>query len=595
MLDMLSEIHPLQLDSAQIAEQFTTLAALDLVRREDTSAGRDYQFKHIITQEVTYGLLPFAQRRELHRAAAACYERNHESDLSAAYPLLAHHWSRAGDPPRAFHFLHKAGEQAFSRYANREAVEFLESALGLQFPADQVPAYALRAGCERILGYAQLWLGHTDESSAHIRNGLALLGYPIPVSRGALISAILWQWLLSARNLLLGRRFLRGRRLSETESHVAESLIRLSHIAYFMGANGQVAYTALRSLNFAERAEFSREVAVVYAALVSGAAQLPLHWLAKRYRDLALRAAQTLDDPAAVSQVHLFVSLYGMGVADWHKSLELVEHAERLSRSIGDVRRTEDCMVIASLIHLRLGDFDTSSRIAAAAAASARQRGDRQTACWALLARARVQLAQGIPGSALESLGEAGALVVDRISRIELYGMFALARVRRGDLEGAHGSARIGLQLLRESRPVSFSTLEGTSDVAECFLTLWALGQQQAYPADIRQLARDARRAVQQLWRFARIFPVGLASASLHSGNYELLRGRPRAALEAWRKAAGDAARMQMPYFELCCQLPIARDANGQEAVTASERAGALLSQLKIPPPPLVRAHHGGS
>ncbi|NBR30285.1 MAG: hypothetical protein EBT83_18040, partial [Betaproteobacteria bacterium] len=93
----LCAVHPLQNDAAVVARQLERFVELDLLHPLETGSAGDFQFKHIITQEVTYGLLSFAQRRDLHRAAGGWLERAHAGALNEVYPLLAHHWSRAGD------------------------------------------------------------------------------------------------------------------------------------------------------------------------------------------------------------------------------------------------------------------------------------------------------------------------------------------------------------------------------------------------------------------------------------------------------------------------------------------------------------------
>jgi hypothetical protein len=47
-----------------------------------------YLFKHVVTQEVAYGLLLSAQRRQLHRAVAEWYEQTQADDLASLYPPL---------------------------------------------------------------------------------------------------------------------------------------------------------------------------------------------------------------------------------------------------------------------------------------------------------------------------------------------------------------------------------------------------------------------------------------------------------------------------------------------------------------------------
>jgi tetratricopeptide (TPR) repeat protein len=582
----LRDVHPLQPGDVDIARQLDAFVALDLVHAQAAVSGTDYQFKHIITQEVTYGLLAFSQRRQLHRAAAGWYEGAHAADLSIAYPLLAHHWTRAGDSPKAFHFLHRAGEQAFKRYANREAAEFLEEARTLRFAPEQAPARTQSASCERLLGFSRLWLGHLDRGSAHIQNSLATLGHPIPHSRAALVTGIAGQFALSVRNHFLGRRFIRhDARQALVAGDIAESLIRLAHIFYFMSDTLRLVYVSLRCLNFAERAELSREVALIYAAMVSGAAAMPVHGLARRYGELALRAARAVDDPAITSQVHLFVSLYDAGIGDWQNGMARVTHAERLSRTVGDIRRTEDCKVVAGFLHLFRGEFVDACRCYEAAAMSGRDRGDKQTNGWGLLGVARVQLAQGRTQDALDTLRQAAPLTVDRLSGIELHGQTAIAQLRLGEFAESLRAARSGLGLLLEARPLSYATLTGTAAVAETLLALWQHARRGTAVDRADTLEREARRALGALRQFAWIFPIGRPRWRLQQGNFQLAAGKLPRALALWQKSADTASALQMPYDEALAALAIARHAGGALGTVAHARAAALFETLRVPEP----------
>ncbi len=591
----LADVHPLQPGAAALECQLETFIELDLVHIYEAAGGAAYQFKHIITQEVTYGLLAYSQRRQLHRSAAGWYETANAGDLSVAYPLLAYHWSRAGDAPRAFHFLHRAGEQAFRRYANREATEFLEEALKLRFTPAEQPAPDERAACERILGFSRLWLGHLEQSGTHIRSNLAMLGCGIPATRGALLRGMAGQYLLAVRNHFLGRRFIRrDAQLKTVVSDVAESLIRLGHLAWFQSDMLMSLYVSLRSLNLAERSPQSADTALIYSVTTSMAAAVPLHGLARRYRDLALEGAAKVNDPGLSSQVLLFVALYEGGLGDWKVCIERVARAEKLSREIGDIRRAEECSVIRGYLLLHTGDIETARHYYNEAAVSARRRGDRQTAGWGQLGIARVQLVQGQPDAALAALDAAAPSVTDGLGGGELHGMSALAQLRAGDAAQALRAARAGLQLLREARPVSFTTLTGTASVAASLIGLLAQSRGGSRVDDAAVLTRETRQALGMLKRFARIFPIGWPQFHLQQGNLALAAGAPQTALKAWQKSAESAAVLAMPYDEALAMLAIAHSARGAQGTVARARAAALLESMDLPEPPSLFAPSAG-
>lgn len=136
-LSLLRAVHPIEADRAGLPE---LLAALErrgmLLLKGGSVADPSYGFKHALTQEVAYNLLPFAQRQQLHQAIAEYHERVYKDRVELHYPLLAHHWysvvapaalvSEAQRPgpelvQRAVGYLQRAGEQALRNGVGQEA------------------------------------------------------------------------------------------------------------------------------------------------------------------------------------------------------------------------------------------------------------------------------------------------------------------------------------------------------------------------------------------------------------------------------------------------------------------------------------------
>ncbi|HEX6383662.1 MAG TPA: tetratricopeptide repeat protein [Anaerolineae bacterium] len=134
------------------------LAQRHLTLKEATDPELTYIFKHIITHEVAYQTLLFAQRKEIHRAVAEWYERvaddeaagNTPEVLAAYLPLLVHHYHHAEDVEKERHYAWLAGQQAAERYANDEAGAYLSRALELGPPNDPAGRYELLLAREKI-------------------------------------------------------------------------------------------------------------------------------------------------------------------------------------------------------------------------------------------------------------------------------------------------------------------------------------------------------------------------------------------------------------------------------------------------------------
>lgn len=145
-LGLLRAIYPIEADKAQLTEYLGGLERRGLVQPKPGAAEGTYLFKHAITQDVAYNLLPFAQRQQLHQAVAEHFEDAHRNKLELYYPLLAHHWYRVvaasalvpggGRPSpelvgRAVLYLQRAGDQAIRSDAGQEALGHYSHALEL--------------------------------------------------------------------------------------------------------------------------------------------------------------------------------------------------------------------------------------------------------------------------------------------------------------------------------------------------------------------------------------------------------------------------------------------------------------------------------
>jgi predicted ATPase/class 3 adenylate cyclase len=138
------------------------LAHLDLTPLEAPEPELVYIFKHIITQEVAYETLLFAQRRQLHRTVALWYERSFgdgtvqsdrdevESPLAPHYPLLVYHWHQAEDRERERRYAGLAGQWAAAQFANVEAAGYFSRALELTPQTDLVARYDLLLAREAV-------------------------------------------------------------------------------------------------------------------------------------------------------------------------------------------------------------------------------------------------------------------------------------------------------------------------------------------------------------------------------------------------------------------------------------------------------------
>ena len=141
--------------------------------------GDGYVFRHALVAEAVYGELLPGERVRLHTALASAVEAGVDTGGQPATRLarLAHHWSAAGDQPRALTASIQAAAAAEQVNAFAEAELQLERVLALW---DRVPDAAERAGMDRPLllsrcAEAADAAGDTGRAAQLVRQAMALL------------------------------------------------------------------------------------------------------------------------------------------------------------------------------------------------------------------------------------------------------------------------------------------------------------------------------------------------------------------------------------------------------------------------------------
>ena len=366
---VLAEVHPIADDRPHLPTYLDALSELELIHpvvAEPVDAEADaevrealYMFKHSITQEAAYELLPFAQRRELHRSVAEWHENHQEEDLASVFALLAHHWTSAEVSEKALHYLEKAGEQAERNYAYKEVARFfaraleLDEALGEDDELDYrvvelsprrriTERIARRARWRRLLGNAKANLGQLEDGSKELVTCLHAVGERVPDSQRSWIFGLLRQiW-------RQGRHQLRPQRVYQVTGEAAECFLGAAQAysrlgAYYYVSNRRLPFmfAMLAGLNAAEHAPPSPELALGYADVCNVAGLIPIHRLARHYVRLALEAAERVDDLAVSARVLSRTGIYLTVVSD-PRVVENLERSLDMAERLGDPYQWEE-------------------------------------------------------------------------------------------------------------------------------------------------------------------------------------------------------------------------------------------------------------
>ncbi|HEX6114396.1 MAG TPA: hypothetical protein VFZ10_19035, partial [Geminicoccaceae bacterium] len=115
----------------QLDHALDQLVAAELVFRRGAPPDATYTFKHALVQEAAYNSLLKSRRQQLHARIAKVLEEQLPEVAAIRPEVLARHLTAAGLTDKAVGYWHRAGEQAAERFAHREAIAQLSTALDL--------------------------------------------------------------------------------------------------------------------------------------------------------------------------------------------------------------------------------------------------------------------------------------------------------------------------------------------------------------------------------------------------------------------------------------------------------------------------------
>ena len=115
---LLHSVYPYQADEKEIESTLLSLCEKEILDRLQLA----YLFRHVMTREVAYESLLYAERRELHRQIARSIEEQQRAHIEEYLEVLAEHYTLAEEWPNALAYHLKAGRRAQSMYANEDAI-----------------------------------------------------------------------------------------------------------------------------------------------------------------------------------------------------------------------------------------------------------------------------------------------------------------------------------------------------------------------------------------------------------------------------------------------------------------------------------------
>ncbi len=575
---LLHDVYPIEPERDEVPGHLDILSRLELIAPERPDPDLAYIFRHVITRDVVYDLLPFSQRRRLHHAVATWYEQTLAGELEPFYPLLAYHWSMAGEDDRAIESASKAGEQALRSGAYREAVNFLDQAVATHARRHPDEEAERVARWEYQLGEAHLSLGHLVQSRRHAERTLELLGRPLP-RRWGLPGAYLAQLSIQAMRKLWPPRGPRVPPADVEARRLASSAFGLlGQLCYFDQNLAIGVYSALKSLNEAECEDRSPELARSLAIMCIACGLVPAHGLAEGYGRRAFEVASGLDDLAVRAWVLQLTGMYDLGIGRWDRARASLDEAVAIARRLGDWRRWEESSGELARLDYYLGDFSASSSRFHEFGEEAARRDHDQAIAWSLHGRSKSLYRLGRFDEALDLLRQSQTLPDEALGAGDAIlrgGLLALLHAERRDWEKAHAFADEVMGLIRRSPPMVSYSFEGYAGVVDTYLSLWESG---VHP----EARRSAWHSIGHLGQIARVYPMGRPRAWLCAARAHRLSGRRHRARWLLRSALRAAEALTMPYEQGLIHLEAAQQLDPADPArsVALARARSIFENL---------------
>eukprot|EP01119_Soliformovum_irregulare_P021944 TRINITY_DN7394_c0_g1_i2.p1 TRINITY_DN7394_c0_g1~~TRINITY_DN7394_c0_g1_i2.p1 ORF type:complete len:1121 (-),score=245.67 TRINITY_DN7394_c0_g1_i2:41-3403(-) len=185
-VDILSEVMPVKMEADVLLDELFVLEELRLVVKISEQP-LQYQFYHVIAQQVAYNSISFGSRQKWHRATGRGYEKrlgvgedmaNVRSNVLSVFPLLGYHWKVGNRPKKAVAYYERAAAEAFKAYANKEAMQLYGEAIKLAQHVD-IPV-TRKSAWRRRLAELAVAMGEKPQGVHHLKESLVYFGKEIP-------------------------------------------------------------------------------------------------------------------------------------------------------------------------------------------------------------------------------------------------------------------------------------------------------------------------------------------------------------------------------------------------------------------------------
>lgn len=552
--EALKAIFPVPIDDLDLSIALAKLLELDFIAHSNEP--NHYRFKQALTQQAIYQMMLFEQRQTLHSDTANWYEKAHKEHINLYYPVLAYHFGQANINDKAIDYLEKSAIQALASYAHIEVIDLLTEAQQRDDQQESPSSVLRRARWNRMLGEAELGLGHVQATIRALEKTVEILGDPKPSTTFGHLLGFVSKLI---KHIIYQAFPPKGVHPDKHQIFLeAANAHEVSAIPYYVtGDLARTSYALMAATDLADRVGTNSQVrAKCYAKLIMVWAVMSLHKVADKYMEKALKMAKEIDHEDVWVWVAIAVGAYKSGVGDWTTAKKQYGHARDLATSVGD-RRNWEMLISAQACNLALqGEFIGSRDNYFNVYKSASKRTDTETRSWSLMGYTRARYYLRELEDFEELVLEAERILnrygdrLDPLPHLEQAVISAAWALEQNDEETTEKWCKYALSFLN-GRPNQYFTLSPVDLLASTIIRYWRL--------DLTNKRRQSyvKKICQYLWYFASSFPIAQPKYCFHKGAYLEALGKKDKANQYWQKGAIKADQLNMHFDRDRCKARI--------------------------------------
>ncbi len=432
----------------QIRAALDSLVARNFIRQREGAVPREYIFSHVLTSDAIYSTMLKPARERLHSQVAETMERLYQDRLDSYVELLANHYLNGGQLDRALHFLILAGAKASRDYANEQARQHYEMALGLlaRVPYSAEQALQIHAGLGDVLTLVGEFQAARRQYQSALDSTSSETGEHFLVHRSELNRKVAATFERQGDfDKALDRLEVARNLLEELEDpHAVSYASIINDSAWIRARRGQLDQgiadleQALAHLESIPQVDL---VASIYNRLGGIYFMKDDFEKASHFTRRSLLLREQIGDIRGVARSHNNLGILHYNLGNWETALEHYQNHTELQARIGDAEALAIGHMNIALVQLGLGDFDAAEANLSRSLQSSAEIGAPFHEAMALLYSGRMAVDRGRYEHAWDYLERSEQLFLELGSEEHLVDVFHLK-----------GSTQLGMDNLSQAR-----------------------------------------------------------------------------------------------------------------------------------------------